>query len=141
MKTLTTILLLCLFALCGFAQDAPKASDQPVKPAPSVEEKTPATAIIPAAAAKEITSLQKDAQIVALQINNLQLQIEKAKAELAKLQEAEKKAGEALNQAILAAAKVAGIASDKLIEYDVTTAPDGAWILKKKEKPAAPSGK
>lgn len=130
MKFIVTVLLVCLFVPCGLAQDASKASGQ-----------TPPTAVIPAATAKEIASLQKDAQIAALQISNLQLQIEKATTELAKLRETGKKTEEALNQAILEAAKAAGIASDKLVEYDMTTAPDGAWILKKKDKPAAPAGK
>lgn len=143
MKIIATLFLTCLtclFAVCGFAQNAP-TGEQAAKSAPATDERLPATAIIPAATAKEITALQKDVQIAGLQASNLQLQIEKAKAELAKLQEAEKKAGEALNQAVLAAAKAAGIASDKLVEYDMTTAPDGAWILKKKEKPAAPASK
>ncbi len=137
MKLLTAFAFVCMLALTAFAQDAPKpaASSEPVATG-AKGKAAPATAIIPATTVREITGLQKDAQIANLQITNLQLQIEKGKAELAKLQETGKKAEEALNQAILAAAKTAGIASDKLVEYDITTAPDGAWILKKKDKPA-----
>lgn len=133
MKLSFATFFVCVFSLSIFAQDSPKSA---VK-----EKAAPVTAIIPATTVRQITDLQKDMQIANLQAGNLQLQIEKANAELVKLRETAKKTEESLNQALLAAAQAAGIASDKLVEYDITNAPDGAWILKKKEKPVAPAGK
>jgi len=138
MKRLIFIgIVLCMSVTAWAQQAAPNKANE--KPAETVKG-LPATAVIPAAAAKEIAELQKDAELTGLRANNLQLQVEKAGVELARLREEARKAAEVLNQKLNAAAKAAGIEADKLAEYDVaniTVAPDGAWILRKKDKPPA----
>lgn len=85
MKLFFATFFVCVFSLSIFAQDSPKSAASPEPVNPAVKEKAaPVTAIIPAASVKEITGLQKDVQIANLQAGNLQLQIEKANAELVK---------------------------------------------------------
>lgn len=133
MKRILFLTLLFIFTPATFAQDVAKNTPKPE------EKKAPATAIIPKEDVQAIESLRKDAQLAQLQVENLQLKIQQAQTELAKLQEAQKKAEGAIQTAVTAAATKVGIPTSQLVEYEVTNGIDGAWILKKKatEKPKA----
>lgn len=126
-------LFVCLFVMMtGSALAQELAKNAP----PKVEKKeAPSTAIIPADTVRIIEGARKDNQLINLQIENLQLKIAQANAEIDKLKGEAKKAEDAMSAAIGNAATAAKIPRDELGNYDLSTAPDGAWILKKKVAP------
>lgn len=138
MGLLALFITAVILVMAANAQDKPQVKASPT-PIPTEKKEPPSTAIIPAATVKEIEALRKDVELARLQIENIQLKIQQAQSELAKLQESQKKANDAVNAAVTEAATKVNIPTDKLVEYDVMGAPDGAWILKKKaaDKPPA----
>ncbi len=156
-KFLFSIVIVCLFALAAFAQtnqinnspgtvqsagDAtpqntanPAPTPAPVK-ADTKTKEPPATAIIPAETVKSsILPAQKDAQIAQQSVELLSLRIEKAQSDLKKLQEDAQKTQEAFKASVMSAAVKLGIPVDALPNYEISNGVDGAWILRKVEKP------
>lgn len=141
-KTLLIVTtVLAAISLSPFAQDTPKNTTAP-KPTPAPvrdgkAKEPPSTVIISADAVKGIMSVQKDAQLIQLQVENLTLKIQQAQADLKKLQEEAQKTGDVLKSTINAEAAKVGIPAELLPKYQISNGVDGAWILKREEAPAA----
>lgn len=113
-----TILLFVAVIITGivYAQDAPKKDDTPDKIELTADQ------------TKAIKEAQKDAQLVSLQVENLQLKIQQAQEELKKLQEDSQKKGQKLSELFAEATKMP---VEKLNGYTIEEV-EGKFILKKK---------
>jgi TolA-binding protein len=130
------ILFFTLAPLVAVAQDQPqtKGSDKPIEAAKPKE--APVEAILDAATVKTLLDKAKDARIAQLEINNLQLQIEKAQQQLKELSERAEKLQDESKAAYQRAAIKAGIPGDELENYvSEPQQSDGTIKLKRKAAP------
>lgn len=108
----------------------PRANASPtpmVTPPPEV--KLPAIVPLTVEDSAKIVDLNKDATISQLQLQNLQLQIEKAQVQLKSLNDDAQKKIDARNAIWQAALKKAGVPDDKLDQYDAVDPIAGSNII------------
>lgn len=107
--TMTCFLLVIITGI-ALAQDKPEAKPEPKQP------ELPAKVELTAEDTKTLQDGQKDAQLVALQVENLQLKIQQAQDELKKLQEAQQEKQRTFAGIVTRLTK---IPVEKLQEYSV----------------------
>lgn len=109
--------LLVILAGIAYSQDKPEAKpEDPAKIELSVED------------TKKLNDAQKDAQITALQVENLTLKIQQAQEDLKKLQDAQKEKQAGLSRLITSLTK---LPVEKLQNYTIEEK-DGKLVLTKK---------
>lgn len=122
-----------LFLIVIFVLGAASVAAQE-KESKKESKSVPNTVQMSAAQVSKLDTVNKDARLAQLELENLQLRIEKASEELKKLQEKAKEAVKTAESAYLKEVESIGLSKDSVKEYDVKQNADNSLTFTKRSK-------